>query len=127
MLHGFTLTNTGTVTLRDVRLREASDITSVICQPSLGSPLPVGATMTCAGQRYMTFEDFDFGRIATTALFFARNILPIPDNPYINAGMPRQIFLQDAHLATPPLVRHGDLDAYVVTCGSRGFEGGLQS
>jgi hypothetical protein len=78
------------------------------------------------GRRYMTYEDFDIGRNATRALFVARNILPMPDSPYINAGMPRRGFLQDARLDTPPLARHGDISAFVLWCGSRGFKGGLQ-
>jgi hypothetical protein len=116
VLYVFTLTNTGTVTLRDLRLRQNSDITNVTCKPGLNSSLPVGATMTCVGRHHMTSADFELSLNSTRARFFASNILPVPDNPYLSGPMPRRVLLQNAAFANPPITRLGDLDVVVFGC-----------
>lgn len=125
VLYAFTLTNTGTVTLRDLRLRQSSGVTSVICQPSLNSTLPVGATMTCVGGRYVTYEDFDLNQTVTRAQFVARNILPLPDNPNMPGDIRRSVLLQNAALPTPPFTRYGDMFLPFGSCWNAEYAGGV--
>lgn len=92
--------NTGNVALRDIDITADSDYGNWTCQPSLGSPLPVGSSMSCTGLRKLTPTDFDNADTTWVASVVTSNILP--------AASPARVFKQhfnDWNLAPQNLPR----------------------
>lgn len=65
---GFVITNTGNVTLDNVQLIDSQiDPATLLCSPTLGSSLGVGAAISCTAEHIVTQTERDYGQVVNDA------------------------------------------------------------